>query len=399
MLMRLRSLRLLAFRAHDDTAFELAPKINLLYGTNGAGKTNVLEAVHYLCLTKSFLTSADQYAVQRGRPFFEVEGAFEAARRATVHVKLVFVSGEGKRVFVNGAPLERLADLVGELPVVVLSPADYVLTAGGPEERRRFLDATLSQAYPVYLDDLLNYRRALRQRNALLQQVRRGGHLAEGTLRAWDEELVLLGARLVARRHQFLEAFAGFLAEAYRLLDAVGEEPSMTYQTFADEAEALDAEAVADRFRITLARLRRREAERGRTLAGPHLDEVAFRLGGFDVRPYASQGQHRTVGLALRLATFLYLTDRLDGTPLLLLDDVFGTLDARRAAIVLDLLRSDAVGQSVLTAARPEAIAERVPFGEGEHRAFAVVNGRVAEAVPGSVLTGDAAFEATPGRP
>src|SRR5690606_26367162 len=282
--MRLRSLRLASFRAHEETALELGPKVNLLYGPNGAGKTNVLEAAHYLCLTKSFLTSTDQHVVRRGRPFFEVEGTFEGARRASLHVKVVFVPGEGKRVFLNRAPLERLADLVGEAPVVVLSPADYVLTAGGPEERRRFLDATLSQAQPVYLDDLLKYRRALKQRNALLQQVRRGGHLAAGSLRAWDEELVALGARLIVRRRQFLDRFADFLAEAYRLLDAVGEEPTMEYQTVAGVDEAADAEAVAEGFRVTLARLRRREAERGRTLAGPHLDEVLFRLGGFEVR-------------------------------------------------------------------------------------------------------------------
>ncbi|HLT48517.1 MAG TPA: DNA replication and repair protein RecF [Rubricoccaceae bacterium] len=380
--MRLRSLRLASFRAHEETALELGPKVNLLYGPNGAGKTNVLEAAHYLCLTKSFLTSTDQHVVRRGRPFFEVEGTFEGARRASLHVKVVFVPGEGKRVFLNRAPLERLADLVGEAPVVVLSPADYVLTAGGPEERRRFLDATLSQAHPVYLDDLLKYRRALKQRNALLQQVRRGGHLAAGSLRAWDEELVALGARLIVRRRQFLDRFADFLAEAYRLLDAVGEEPTMEYQTVAGVDEAADAEAVAEGFRVTLARLRRREAERGRTLAGPHLDEVLFRLGGFEVRPYASQGQHRTVGLALRLATFLYLRDRLDEVPLLLLDDVFGTLDARRAAVVLDLLRSEAVGQSLLTASRPEAVAERVPLRDGEHRAFLVVHGEVTEALP-----------------
>jgi DNA replication and repair protein RecF len=380
--MRLRTLRLRAFRAHAETCFDLAPKVNLLYGPNGAGKTNVLEAIHYLCLTKSFVTPRDPHAVRRGSAFFEVEGTFEGARRSALHVKLVFVPGEGKRAFVNGAPLERLADLVGELPVVALSPADYALTAGGPEERRRFLDATLSQASPVYLDDLLKYRRALRQRNALLQQVRRGGAPASGTLQAWDEELVALGARLVVRRQQFLECFTGFLAESYRLLDAVGEEPSVAYQTTVPAAESSDAEVVAGGFRTALVRLRRREAERGRTLAGPHLDEVLFRLGDFEVRPYASQGQHRTLGLALRLATFLYLKDRLEETPLLLLDDVFGTLDARRAEVVLALLQGDDVGQSVLAAARPDPILALVPFEAPEHRALHVVHGSVAAPAP-----------------
>src|SRR5690606_26048588 len=120
--------------------------------------------------------------------FFEVEGAFETDRGGALRVRIAYASAEGKRAFVNGAPLERLADLIGRVPVVVLSPADHALTAGGPDERRRFLDATLSQATPVYLDDLLKYRRALRQRNALLQQVRRGSRLPAGTLEAWDAE-------------------------------------------------------------------------------------------------------------------------------------------------------------------------------------------------------------------
>lgn len=390
--MHLCSLRLRSFRAHEETALDLAPKINLFYGPNGAGKTNILEALHYLCLTKSFLTSTDQHVVRRNRPFLEVEGTFEGGTRPSLHVKLVLVPREGKRLFVNGAPLERIADLIGKIPVIVLSPADYTLTAGGPEERRRFLDATLSQAYPVYLDDLLKYRRALRQRNALLQQVKRGRNLAPGTLQAWDEELVRLGARLIARRHQFVERFVGFLAQAYRLLDEVGEAPSMTYQTVTETAEAFDAEAMTEHFRVVLARLRRRESERGRTLAGPHLDDILFRLGDFEVRPYASQGQHRMLGLSLRLATFLYLRDHLDVMPMLLLDDVFGTLDARRACIVLDLLQSEAVGQSLLTAARPESVSGRLLFEKREHRAFKVVDGNVTE--DSSSSPGEAAFEA-----
>lgn len=373
--MRLSSLHLSSFRAHAEARFDFAPKINLLHGPNGVGKTNVLEAIHYLCLTKSFVTSTDLHAVHRGRPFFEIEGSFEGSMRSSLHVKLVLVPGEGKRVFVNGAPLDRIADLVGMLPVVVLSPADYVLTAGGPEERRRFLDITLSQSSPVYLDDLMKYRRTLRQRNALLQQVRRGGALSSGTLQAWDEELATIGARLIVRRRQFLDLFTGFLAEAYRLLDAIGEEPSMTYQTLVEVEEDAGAETIAKQFHVVLARLRRREAERGRTLVGPHLDELLFRLGDFEVRPYASQGQHRTLGLALRLATFLYLKDRLEEAPLLLLDDVFGTLDIRRVEVILAVLQGEAVEQSFVAAARPEPLVTLVPFDDPAHRAFAIVHG------------------------
>ena len=384
--MLLRHLRLRHFRSHAESAVDFAPKVNLLYGPNGAGKTNVLEAVHYLGLSKSFLASTDAHVVQRGAPFFEVEGTLETDRGGALRVRLAYVPTEGKRVFVNGAPLERLADLVGRVPVVVLSPADYALTAGGPDERRRFLDATLSQATPVYLDDLLKYRRALRQRNALLQQVRRGSGLPAGTMEAWDAELVALGARLIARRARFLAEFEPFFEAAFERLGMDVARPEMAYQTVAPLDGAPDEEAAGALFHQALMRVARRERERGRTLAGPHLDEVVFSLNGFEVRPYASQGQHRAFGLALRLASFFFLHARLDVTPLLLLDDVFGPLDEQRASVVLELLQSDAVGQSILTAARPEPFSDVVAFEAAEHRAFEVVDGGVREST--AALTG-----------
>ncbi|MEM1041024.1 MAG: DNA replication/repair protein RecF [Bacteroidota bacterium] len=384
--MRLRSLRLLSFRAHAETEVAFAPGVNLIVGPNGAGKTNLLEAVHYLCLTKSFLTSTDTHALRQGCPYFEVEGAFEGEQRPSLTARLVYVPDEGKRLFLNKAPIDRLSEVVGQLPVVVLAPADGALTAGGPEERRRFLDNTLSQARPTYLGDLMGYRRALKQRNALLLHHRRSRTAPDpAALEAWNEELVTLGARLIERRRRFIAEFAGFLAEAYARIEAVGEEPSIEYQTAVPLAEETTEADIAEAFRATLHRLARRERERGRTLAGPHRDELVFRLNTFEVRPYASQGQHRTFGLALKLAKYFYLRDRLEETPLLLLDDVFGDLDPRRADIFLQLLQSDAVGQSLITAARSEPFDDAVDFGAETHRAIRIVHGGVAAPVDADV--------------
>ena len=381
--MHLRSLRLHSFRAHEDTQIDLAPGVNLFVGPNGAGKTNLLEAVHYLCLTKSFLTSTDSHVVRRGATFMEIEGHFESESRSSTRVRLAYAPSEGKRAFVNGSPLDRLAGLVGRVPVVMLSPADHLLTDGGPSERRRFLDQTLSQAYPVYLDDLMKYRRALKQRNALLLQVRRGKSFAPGTMEAWNEELALLGSRIVGRRRRFLDRFAGFLRDAYALLGATGEEPSAMYApSVAAQDEGSSAEADVEEFRRALARAARREREMGRTVIGPHLDEVILRLDGFDVRPYASQGQHRTMGLAMRIATALFLRDHLDRPPILLLDDVFGPLDPDRTRAVFDLLDSDAIGQSLVTAARSEPFADALDFSLTEHQAFSVVEGVVLSLTP-----------------
>lgn len=373
--MRIRSVRLRGFRAHDDTHLDLPPGVTFLIGPNGAGKTNVLEAIGYLCLGKSFLATTDAPVVQRGAGHLDVEGETESDRGVASRVRLAVVPGEGKRVFVNGVALERLADLVGRVPVVVLSPADYELTAGGPSVRRQMLDSTLSQAYPVYLQDLMAYRRVLRQRNALLVDLRRGATLASGTMEAWDAETALLGARIVRRRAEFLGAFGAFVQEAHTLLQEPGPAPSVAYRPSVDLSETTGDDEARQVYRTALQRTDRRSRETGRTLVGPHLDEVTFLLDGVDLRPYASQGQHRTFALALRIAQALFLRDRLDESPVLLLDDVFGPLDTLRSTVLLELLVSMQLGQSIVTAARPEPFQALAPLDESAHSVFHVEHG------------------------
>lgn len=375
---RLQTLSIRQFRAHAETDLHAAPRVNLLVGSNGAGKTNVLEALSYLCLGKSFLGAPDSHVVRREGTFFSVEGSFAGDDRPDVRLRVAYVPNEGKKAFANGAPLDRLADLVGRVPVVFLSPQDRDLTMGGPSERRRLLDSTLSQVFPVYLDDLLKYRRALKQKNALLQQVRRGRALAPGTMDAWDEELAVLGGRIVDRRRGFLDRFADLIGEAHGLLGTPGSSPSLEYAP----SVRPEGESPVEALRQALARSRRRSAELGRTLVGPHLDEVDFRLDGFDLRPYGSQGQHRTFALAVRVAQALFLRERVDEPPLLLLDDVFGPLDPDRTRVVLDLLASGELGQSFVTAARAEPFEGVVPFETDGHAAFHVERGTVAELDP-----------------
>ena len=379
--MVLNSLRLQGFRAHQESNLSFAPKVNLLHGPNGAGKTNILEAVHYLCLTKSFAVSKDRYVLRKGAPFFEIEGTFEGEQRSSLTIRIAFVPNEGKRAFVNGAPVDRLADLVGQVPVVAFTPADQAITAGGPEERRKFVNTILSQAHKVYLDDMLKYRRALRQRNALLLQCKRTRSTGGATLEAWTDELVLLGSRIVEARIRFLDEFKDYLARAHALIEEVAEKPTIRYQSVVSKAERT-GEEIASAFRDRLGRNRRRELELGRTLAGPHRDDLVFRLNDLEVRRYASQGQHRTFGMALKLATYTYLYEHLDEHPLLLLDDVFGDLDTRRANVFLNLLRTEAVGQSLLTAAEERTFTEVIPFAEPQHRSIEVRGGRVLEPDP-----------------
>lgn len=376
--MVLKRLRLLSFRAHADTMVQFADKVNMIYGPNGAGKTNLLEAIHYLCLSKSFIASQDGYVLRKGAPYFEVEGHFEGDRRPELTVRLAYVPGEGKRVFVNGAPLERLADLVGLVPVVVVSPEDQALTSGGPDERRRFLDNIMSQARPVYLDDLLKYRRALKQRNALLQQLRRAPRSVDPSIRAsWDAELVLLGTRLIAARQRFLAEFDDFLDRAYRQIEEVAERPSIEYDTIAPLPDEADDATIRQQFEAEIERVAAREQKLGRTLIGPHRDELVFRLDDFEVRRYASQGQHRTFGLALKLAKYFYLHDRTEEHPVLLLDDVFDTLDVRRTRAFVDLLQTPTVGQSFITAAQRALVGQHLGTDTPGFASFYVAQGGV----------------------
>ena len=371
--MILRSLRLRSFRAHAETELEFVPSVNLLYGPNGVGKTNVLEAVHYLCLTKSFTASRDRYAVRKEAPYFEVEGTVEEVRQTPMEVRIAYVPGEGKKMFVNGAELDRLADIVGVLPVVIFSPEDADLTAGGPSERRRFVNNILSQARPVYMDDLLKYRRARRQRNEVLKSYKkRPDPPPDDLIEPWTEELVGLGSQVIHRRRQFLTTFHEYLTAAYEKIDAVAERPSIEYDTIADLEPDGTVEEVEDKFRAALDRKQGQEWDRGTTLVGPQRDELIFRLDDLEVRRYGSQGQHRTFAMALKLGQYFYLDDRSDTTPLLMLDDAFAELDAQRTEVFLDLLQSDAVGQSLLTATGRALFDGVLDFGAEAHRALSV---------------------------
>jgi len=361
------------FRAHHATAFEFAPGLNLLYGPNGAGKTNVLEALHYLALTRSFVTSQDAVAIEVGQQQAEVQGDFEGERRGAFGVRMLLGGETGKAVAVNGVAPPSLSEHVGRIPLVVLAPQDAVLTAGGPEERRRFLNNLIGQARPRYLDDLLRYNRALRQRSELLLSGKiRRFNLSGDLLEAWTEEVVTFGARVAHARALALEGFRTYLDEAHARLGARLEAPSFSYESPVPIHPEMSVDDVAGALRTRFAEIGAKEREAGRTLVGPHRDEVTFRLGSFEVRRYASQGQHRTFGVALRLAQFFYLKVLTEETPLLLLDDLFASLDAARTRLLLAFLTSDGVGQSFVTHPDREDVEGHVDFKTDTHRAIEI---------------------------
>jgi DNA replication and repair protein RecF len=252
-----------------------------------------------------------------------------------------------KEFFINRTRVEKFSDVVGQFPVVVLSPESGAITTGGPADRRRFLDFVISQSSKVYLEDLLEYRRVLRQRNKVLFDSKVSRTDATDLLEPWNEELVDRGTRIVHRRHAFLEELQPLVTESYASIAGGTERPMMTYEPSVDGKESTSEEAIKQGFLSELKRKAGEEKRFGITLVGPHRDEVTLEINNLGVRSHASQGQHKTLLIALKVAEFLYLQNKRNEKPILLLDDIFTELDAHRAKRLLALTNS--VGQSFIS--------------------------------------------------
>lgn len=346
--MRINRLKLTNFRNHEATEIKPAPFLNLITGSNGAGKTNIVDAIHYLCMSRSFVASSDQYVTHHEHKYFMIDADFEGEIRASFKVSCSYSRGDGKKIFVNDSPLERLSDLIGMVPVVVLSPEDLKLTSDGPAERRSFLDGLISQISPKYLRDLITYRKIRRQRNKLLQEYR--GPLSELAtyLDPWNNQLVEKGSSIIMKRSDVLNRFKRYLAVQYRAISEFNLEPKLKYQTITESIES--EEQVKEVYRKLLEENFEKEAEREQTLIGPHRDEIVFYLGDMELRNFGSQGQHRLFSMALKMAQLFYYSDELDDLPIMILDDVFGNLDQQKTDIITETLTLHK-GQTFITSA------------------------------------------------
>lgn len=326
-----------------------------IVGDNGHGKTNLLEAVAYLRLLRSWRGARDADVVRFGAAGFHVRATLHAPAR--VHSAAVGFerAGKKKRATLDGVEQPRLADALGALPSVCFSPADVALVAEGPGERRRFLDVALALTSPEYLQALQTYRAALARRNATLRELQRTGRTgadAAARVSVWEPALAEHGAQLViARRTWAAQHAAPFAA----LCAAIGESQPVSLAYDGDAGE-LDAADVAATLRAQLDSQRPQEMRRGSTLVGPHRDELQLLLGGRELRTFGSAGQQRTAAIALRMRESATVRGVLGAPPLLLLDDPFAELDTHRSTAILELLAAEGVGQVLLAVPRTEDI-------------------------------------------
>jgi DNA replication and repair protein RecF len=322
---------------------DFSDKLNYLVGGNGQGKTTILESIYFLCTTKSNSSKSDSEAVSFNENEFEIKGLF---KDITDHnIRLYYSLTENKKFyFQNNKLISRSAEVIGKFPVVILTPADHAITQGVPAERRRLIDSVISQASETYLKTLLDFNKTLRQRSSLLTQIKenkRKSLLDE--LDAWSAKLVNTGSQIIKYRLKFVEEFNNYICESYSRIMNEDEIPSISYAYLDDDA----AGNIEEKFERILLKKREEELRRGTNLAGPHRDDFVFSINGINLKTFGSQGQHKTFQIVLRFAQFFYLKEMTGKSPIFLLDDVFGELDAFRASRISSYLRQ--VGQAFIT--------------------------------------------------
>jgi len=371
-------LHLVDYRSYAEVEVPLQPGVCVFVGSNGQGKTNLVEAVEYLATLSSHRVAADAPLVRAGAERATVRARVQAGIDDTrsLLLELDIVPGKANRAKLNRAPLKRARDLLGALVVVLFSPEDLSIVKGDPSERRRFLDDLLVARWPRFAGIRADYDRVLRQRNALLKSLSgRTGRVAgadvAATLDTWDEHLAQLGAELVVARIATLTDLAEHVADAYRSIAPVNNEAQATYvssnSVVADPPRGRDE--ITEVLRVRMLERRGEEIARGVSLVGPHRDDIALQIGELPAKGYASHGESWSLACALRLAAFRLL--RADGIePVLILDDVFAELDiTRRQRLAMGIADAE---QVLITA----AVAADVPVELGGRR-FRVDSGAV----------------------
>jgi DNA replication and repair protein RecF len=280
-----------------------------------------------------------------GSESFTIDATLESDMNFMRRVRVAYENTGGKRYMLDGNEVRKSADVIGLFPIVVLSPNDFVLTGGAPGERRVFADMVLSQISRSYLDDLMEYKRALKQRNKILLDGRLTGKLDAGLLAAWTDALISHGTKVIMRRAEFVNEFQEPFSTVYSTLVERSEVPRLVYEPSFGLKN--DGSSIAELFYAALGHLDKVERARGATLAGPHRDDIGFVLNDLPIREFASQGQHKTFLVALKIAEFHYIKSKLKETPAMLLDDVMTELDYSRATKTICAI--SALGQAFIT--------------------------------------------------
>ena len=348
----LNRLHLLNFKNYEEADLNFSEKINCLVGNNGVGKTNVLDAIYYLSVTKSYFNPVDTQNIRYETDFFLVEGNFNKGEQHD-KISIALKRGTKKLVRRNGKEYDRIADHIGHLPLVMISPSDRDLILEGSEVRRKFIDSVISQSDKIYLDDLMVYNRALGQRNSLLKYFAANGIFDEDQLALYDEQLIERGSLIYEKRKTFIEVLKPILLEYYQAISGGAEIVGIEYDS------ALHENSLENLLKLN----RQRDRVLQYTSQGIHRDDLKLTMLDYPLKKAGSQGQQKTFLISLKLAQFDFLKQQSGYMPLLLLDDIFDKLDEERVTALIQLVNDHRFGQIFISDTHPErtrAIAKRI---------------------------------------
>jgi len=368
--MYLKNLSLTNFKNYDQAKLEFSSKINCFVGNNGVGKTNIMDAIHYLSLTKSFFNNIDSISIRHGEEFFIINGTF-VRNDEEDQIYCAFQKQKPKVLKKNGKEYQKLSDHVGKYPVVMISPADSSLVSEGSEERRKFLNKIISQYDGEYLDSVLKYNKALQQRNRLLKDFRSTGSFDNDTLSIWDSQLVKYGTYVFKERETLVSELIPVFQERYSMISSEKERVRLSYRSHLSEsdfAEALIGSVTKDRFLEY-------------TTVGIHKDDLLFEMNGHSVKLLGSQGQQKSFLVALKLAKFDYIKGKSGCSPILLLDDIFDKFDAERVEQIIRLVGNRQFGQIFITDTHQNRLHEILTSHKTDYKLFRINNNAVEEII------------------
>ncbi len=368
--MHLQRLSLTNFKNYDKQTLEFSTKLNCFVGENGMGKTNLLDAMHYLCMCKSHFLLPDRLVVRHGEEFFRLEGTFKRKKKQEFVVSKYQVRHR-KVIERNKVAYARLADHIGLLPMVMITPNDSSLITEGSENRRQYIDVLLVQLDTIYLSHLMTYNKVLQQRNAFLKQYKHPQEIDYALLEVYNQQLLAPAQYIFEKRQLILEQLLPIFQDYYKAISGDKEQVRFEYYSPLQE-NSLAALLVASQ---------EKDAWLQRTTKGIHKDDLKLLINEYAVKKFASQGQLKSYLLALKLAQYELLRQESEVAPLVLLDDIFDKLDRKRVQYLLELLMKRDFGQIFITDTHESRIAEIVAGLGSDFKQFCVVNGIATEEV------------------
>jgi len=364
--MYLQQLSVINFKNYTEAELSFSEGVNVFAGNNGAGKTNILDAVHYLSLCKSYFNPIDSQQIKQDADFFMVSGVFRKDEHDDT-VACAVKRNQKKQFKRNKKDYTRLADHIGKYPLVMISPYDISIIIEGSEERRKFIDNVISQTDNRYLDELITYNKVLSSRNALLKKIAETHRYDPALLEVLDDQLTLSGNRIFEKRKAFMESFTDIFNTHYQFLSDSAERVELIY-----ESQLLNAD-----FATLLTKSVEKDKILERTTMGIHKDDLQFTIHGMPMKKFGSQGQQKSFLIALKLAQYSFLYRQTGFKPLLLLDDIFDKLDDLRITKLMQMVSNHDFGQVFITDTSVKRATDVFEKIEVDFKLFKVAGGQI----------------------